>query len=227
MSPAELELLLRRLLGEGVPLHSTVYLVIALTSLISGGVAAFFGAYLKTRGENLATKSDFDSLLAQLGQQTREVEQIKSEISQVGWIQQRRWDLKRELYAQLLVVLEEIREKGRWLFESIGSSYPYSAWERDDSLQRFAAHMQQRDTLDRFLAAKALAGIFLTPTAVAALDELSHEYTMASSMLAQSNDIAETVRQHHRLMEALIQSTQRAYEVLLAEAQQDLLGEGG
>ena len=126
MSPSELELLLRRLLGEGLQLHPTVYLVIALTSLLGSGVAAFIGAYLRTRGENLATKSDFDSLLVQLKQQTREVEQIKSEISQAGWIQQRRWDLKRELCAQLLVVLEEIREKGRCLFESMGDSYPYA-----------------------------------------------------------------------------------------------------
>ena len=182
MSPSELELLLRRLLGEGLQLHPTVYLVIALTSLLGSGVAAFIGAYLRTRGENLATKSDFDSLLVQLKQQTREVEQIKSEISQAGWIQQRRWDLKRELCAQLLVVLEEIREKGRCLFESMGDSYPYalSTPEYNASLQRFAAHMQERGTLDRFLSAKALAGIFLTPDAVTALENLSHEYKIAA-----------------------------------------------
>ena len=226
MSPSELELLLRRLLGEGLQLHPTVYLVIALTSLLSSGVAAFVGAYLKTRGENLATKSDFDSLLAQLKQQTREVEQVKSEISQAGWIQQRRWDLKRELYAQLLVVLEEIREKGRWLFESMGDPYAtaLSTPEYNESLQRFAAHMQERGTLDKFLSAKALAGIFLTPDAVTALDNLSHEYEIAADMLAHSNNIAETMRENRYLADSLIRSTQHAHEVLLAEARTDLLG---
>lgn len=225
MSPSELELLLRRLLGEGLQLHPTVYLVIALTSLLSSGVAAFMGAYLKTRGENLATKSDFDSLLVQLKQQTREVEEIKSEISQTGWIQQRRWDLKRELYAQLLVVLEELREKGRWLFESMGDPYPYASRtpEYNESLQRFAAHMHERGTLDRFLSAKALAGIFLAPDAVTALENLSHEYEIAADMLAHSNNIAETVQQNRYLMDSLLRSTQQAHELLLAEARTDLL----
>jgi hypothetical protein len=224
MSPAELELLLRKLLGEGLQLHPTVYLVIGLISVLSGGIGAFVGAYLRRRGENLATKTDFESLLAQLRQQTREVEEIKSEISQAGWIHQRRWDLKRELYAQLLVVLEEIKEKGRWFSESVSSHIWGATQELTESLQRFATHMQDRGTLDRFLSAKALAGMFLAPPAVAALDELSHDYSLAADMIAHSDNAADTVARNHVHFDALIQSTQHAYEVILAEAQQDLLG---
>ena len=224
MSSAELELLLRKLLGEGLQLHPTVYLVIGLISVLSGGIGAFVGAYLRRRGENLATKADFDSLLSQLKQQTREVEEIKSEISQAGWIHQRRWDLKRELYAELLVVLEEIKEKGRWFSESIGSNYWGATSELTESLQRFATHMQDRGTLDRFLAAKALAGMFLAPQAVDALNELSHDYSLAADMIAHSDNPADTVARNDTHFNALIHTTQHAYEVILAEAQQDLLG---
>lgn len=223
MSPAEIELLLRKVLGEGFQLHPLAYLVMALVTILSGGIGAFSGAYLRRRAENLATKADFDSLLTQLRQQTREVEEIKSEISQAGWIHQRRWDLKRQLYAELLVVLEEIREKGRWINES--SSYYFQATpDLSASLERFAAHMHERSSIDRFLAAKALAGIFLAPAAVAALDDLSRDYQVAADTIAHSNNVAETVIRHGDYVHVLVQSTERAYEAILAEAQQDLMG---
>jgi len=47
--------------------------------LIAAGVGAFLSKYLKTRGRNLATKADFDSLSAQLRAHTELVETIKAE----------------------------------------------------------------------------------------------------------------------------------------------------
>src|SRR5262245_56493591 len=53
--------------------------------ILGAGVAAYFGSYLRTRGQNLATQHDFDKLQAQLKETTVAVETIKSEVSQRDW----------------------------------------------------------------------------------------------------------------------------------------------
>ena len=52
--------------------------------LIAAAAGAFLGEYLKTRGKNLATKADFESLSDQLRASTEMVETIKAEIGQKG-----------------------------------------------------------------------------------------------------------------------------------------------
>jgi tetrahydromethanopterin S-methyltransferase subunit G len=52
-------------------------LVAAVTGLLSGWVAA----YLKVKGENLATKEDFANALERLEENTKAVERIRSEIT--------------------------------------------------------------------------------------------------------------------------------------------------
>jgi len=161
MSPAELELLLRKILGEGIQLHASVYLLFVAISVIGAGVGAYGGAYLKRRAENLATKSDFHSLLAQLRSQTREVEEIRSEIANAGWIHQRRWDLKRELYWHLLEILEEIKQKGRWFANALHKSWGPTP-ETQQLVDAFAKHMLERGAIEKLLAYKGVAGMILT-----------------------------------------------------------------
>jgi hypothetical protein len=224
MSPAELELLLRRILGEGLQLQPIVYLLIVALSLVSGALGAFLGAYLKRRGENLATKADFDSLIDQLRTQTQEVEQIKSEISRAGWLHQRRWDLKRELYWNLLETLEELKQKGRWLHEAVR---PY--WGPDPEAERlvngFAKHMQERGTVDKLLALKGVAGIILTEPAVTALEGLSREYNLAVDRILRSERPAEeSLRFAQYELAGLLEATETAYSLILSSSQEDLLG---
>jgi len=49
---------------------------------LAAGLAAWGGAFLKTKGEYFATKRDFDELQKQLSATTKLVETIKSEVSQ-------------------------------------------------------------------------------------------------------------------------------------------------
>jgi len=65
-------------------LQPLVYVVLVGISALGGLVGSFLTAYAKKRGENLATKADFDELLRQLRLQTAETEKIKSEIAKAS-----------------------------------------------------------------------------------------------------------------------------------------------
>lgn len=56
-----------------------------LLFLIASFLAAFLGAYIRRRAENLATKADFEELKRQLEATTRSTEEIKREISHIEW----------------------------------------------------------------------------------------------------------------------------------------------
>jgi hypothetical protein len=76
-----------------------VALVSALTAL---GVS-----YFRTRGQNLATKRDFDELSKQLRANTELVETIKSEVSQRDWAQREWTNLRRIKLEALLDKMHE------------------------------------------------------------------------------------------------------------------------
>jgi hypothetical protein len=224
MSAAELELLLRRVLGEGIQLPPAIYLLLVVVSLLGGTVGAFFGAYSRKRGENLATKADFESLLQQLRRQTEETERIKSEIARAGWIHQRRWDLKRELYWQLLQILEEIKQKGRWLAQSLERFWEPNP-EAQALIEAFAKHMYERGTLEKLLAYKGVAGMILTEHAGAALDRLSYEYNEMANLLIRDARPADAFFRYGRpQFDGLLAQTEEVYRLVLSESQADLLG---
>lgn len=56
------------------------YLLVAAISLVSSGFVAFSGSYFKKKGENLATKADFNEILRQLKETTSLTEGIKTDI---------------------------------------------------------------------------------------------------------------------------------------------------
>lgn len=61
------------------------YVVAFGGSFIASSIGAYLGSYLKKRGENLATKADFQEVLRQLRESTRASEGIRAEIeSQYG-----------------------------------------------------------------------------------------------------------------------------------------------
>lgn len=81
---------------EGVNLALSV-----LVLLVVGGLSA----YLKAKADNFAMKEDFNKLLEQQKQTTKELEEIKTSVTHDLWLKQRRWEARREIYGKLLTFL--------------------------------------------------------------------------------------------------------------------------
>ena len=105
MSPDELELIINRALEEGLTFPWWLY----LSAIIATFVGGFMGAYLKRKGENLATKEDYDSLLEQVKKTTTATESIKNDLAKGSWLHQQSWFLKEKYYSGLLGELYKLR----------------------------------------------------------------------------------------------------------------------
>lgn len=86
-----------------------VYVVVAA---LVGAVAALGTSYFRTRGQNLATKHDFDELQKQLKANTELVETIKAEGGQRDWTARERTSLRR---IQLEALLEKMNDCDNYL----------------------------------------------------------------------------------------------------------------
>jgi hypothetical protein len=83
-----------------------VILNVVIAALVSA-LTALGVSYFRTRGQNLATKHDFDELQKQLSATTKLVETIKSEVSQLDWAQREKTTLRR---LKLEALLEKMHE---------------------------------------------------------------------------------------------------------------------
>ncbi len=67
-----------------------------LTTLVTAFVGSYLAAYLKKKGENLATHEDIDKLVVQVAAVTQKTKEIEAKISNDMWERQRKWEVKRE-----------------------------------------------------------------------------------------------------------------------------------
>lgn len=97
-------------MGEGVMDGATIALLMILNAVIVAlvsGLTTLVVSYFRTRGQNLATKHDFDELQEQLEANTKLVETIKSEVSQRDWARREWTNLRR---AKLEALMEKMHE---------------------------------------------------------------------------------------------------------------------
>lgn len=72
-----------------------------LLTLVLAGGGAYFGAYLKQKGKNLATQEDIDKLVGQVAAVTKTTKEIEAKISSEVWDRQKLWELKRNVLFEL------------------------------------------------------------------------------------------------------------------------------
>ena len=71
-----------------------------LTAALAGA-GGYFGSYFREKGKNLATREDLEPIVR--GQET-----IKQQIAHSGFVEQRRWELKREIIWDLQKTLADM-----------------------------------------------------------------------------------------------------------------------
>lgn len=95
-------------IARQLPSHAWVLLLLqTILLLTAAALGAFLSEYLKTRGRNLATKSDFESLHRQLEVNTQLVETIKAEVGQKEWAQREWTTLRRSKLEALLLAMHD------------------------------------------------------------------------------------------------------------------------
>lgn len=117
MSIEEIQIALRVVLGE-MQVHAVVAYLIGI--LLAAG-AAFAGAYLKKRGENLATKADYEALRMQLIENTRITEEVKASVASIAWAHQRHWTQNEKYFGELLTLIatsQGLMRRTKFAFEA-------------------------------------------------------------------------------------------------------------
>ena len=96
-------------LASEVAQHLDPYTWIFLM-LGAAAVGAFGGRFLRTRGKNLATKTDFDDIRTQLRATKELAETIKAEVSHKDWSKREWTNLRRRKLEELLNKMHDCQE---------------------------------------------------------------------------------------------------------------------
>ena len=88
--------------------RASAALVLFLLPFIAAAAGAYLGAYLRKKGENLATHEDIEKLDDQVRVVTTTAKEIEAKISDELWNRQKRWELKREVLFEVAKSLAEI-----------------------------------------------------------------------------------------------------------------------
>ena len=83
----------------------------ALVTLVSAFIGSYLAAYLKKKGENLATHEDIDKLLDQVSAVTRTTKEIEARISSDVWDRQKQWEMKREVLFEAAKSVARVEER--------------------------------------------------------------------------------------------------------------------
>ena len=188
------------------------FLVLAGIVVVGWLVKSYIPKYLNKKAENFATKEDFSQLLELEKTTTREIESIKGQISKGVWIDQRRWDLKRELYAELLETFHELRKTTANVAATYSPEQDQEFIERNKEFYD-GQKTRQRELLDEAGRLTAVAALIIHEKALGTIDSFRKE----SILLGAEDD-------PYKYMLSLTDSADRAYRILLSEARTDLLG---
>lgn len=120
-----------------------------LLTLVLAGGGAFFGAYFKEKGKNLATQEDIGKVVEQVAAVTKTTKEIEAKISSEVWDRQKRWELKRD-------VLFELAKRVAAIFDILGNLNTAYATARTQSENPFVVEHRVESNQKWFDALAAL-----------------------------------------------------------------------
>ena len=169
MKPEELRQILEQLLPALSRPPWYGILLWSLATAIVGGLGAFVGAYLKTKGQNFATREDVALIVEQLRLTTRATEEIKAQIGGTLWVEQERWNLKRDVYARLLENLTRCEDALRMYADLRKTTARGDDWESRGLREKWRS--EAHEALREIRRAASVAAIMLPEDARRVLDE--------------------------------------------------------
>jgi hypothetical protein len=79
-------------------------------TVLCAGLGGYLGAYLKKKGENTATKEDFNDLKEQTRELTRATKEIEAKIDDQVWNRQRQWEMKKDIFIEATRIVAKADE---------------------------------------------------------------------------------------------------------------------
>lgn len=92
MTEEELNKLIAQMSEMGFSLDVNSYIIVGLISLISAGIGAYFGSYLKKKGEVKALNEAFEDVKTQLQETTKITESIKDQIGKESYVYRHKFE---------------------------------------------------------------------------------------------------------------------------------------
>lgn len=182
---------------------------------IASGASAWFGAYLKKKGENYVTTEDFDKLKDQLRQNTEVTEQVKAAVSTQAWIRQQHWAHREKYYLELLGCVQSLcllAMNLRIAYEPVAAG----ALNEDAFSGRLGVLLRQHDdAFLKFVDLSAAVSIFLSDASSNEVQESMETYSRLSREVFPG----------YELWDAWEKKLHQAKSVLLVEAKRGLVGE--
>ena len=209
MSPEKIELIIRKAINEGMLFPWWSYLLVVIATFVGG----FLGAYFKRKGENLATKEDYESLLEQVKKTTSATESIKLNLAQGNWLHQQSWYLKEKYYTGLLESLYKLKLS---LSTRLDHYMEPGSLYRDDQIIESHHYKEQAniglEALQQLQQLHGPAEMVVSDRAIQALKEFDSENWHAGNFSACNSVYLDTV----------YASVEKTHKIVLEEARSDL-----
>jgi hypothetical protein len=156
------------------------WLAVFMWSSVSAGIGAYVGAYLKRKGENVATHEDIARLVDQVKATTAATEAIRTEMSGKLWETQERWKAKRQLYTDLIHALRDTVAgwNGMWDAQTKFQRGIFTEQKREQWMQKWGE--QVGNAREKIQDCFALANV-VDPTLADMVDAMWTEVDEANS----------------------------------------------
>lgn len=126
-----------------------------LLTALASGFGAYFGAYLKKKGENLATHEDIAKLVDQVRAITTATKEIEAKISNDMWDRQKQWELKRDALFEATKAVGMTMESVTGLY----SAYKASELNEETHIRTLDSWRAFGDSISKFDQAVAIASL--------------------------------------------------------------------
>ena len=122
------------------------FLSLGVTFIVAGA-GAYLGSYLKKKGENLATHEDIDKLVIQMSAVTKATKEIETQISDIAWSRQRRWEVTKDTLFELVKALGDVMEA----LTQLDSTFRTVEWMKNEGNEP----VSQAEALDYWVRASS------------------------------------------------------------------------